>query len=318
MISHFKIDNRQLILQEKRNSATVWTHIEQPTEEQIQKISKEYQLPKDYLTAILDDSETSREEGLEQAVFHKAILILLQFPHEVVDDNGYIQFKTYPLSLIITTDQKILTVSNQPPLFFDFIHEQTLPINDMSTEMNIFLQVLWRLVISYNDGLKKIKRHLEHLEKQIQVSTENKQLYQLMNLQKSLVLFEAAAQGNYDTLMILSQTSIFTHNHAYRNNLHDVIVEVRQARTSIHIQLQLTQHMTDMFSAVVSNNLNNVMKILTSLTIVLTIPTIIGGIFGMNVSLPFSESKFAFFFISIITLLLCGIAIRYLKKNNLL
>lgn len=118
MISHFKIDNRQLILQEKRNSATVWTHIEQPTEEQIQKISKEYQLPKDYLTAILDDSETSREEGLEQAVFHKAILILLQFPHEVVDDNGYIQFKTYPLSLIITTDQKILTVSNQPPLFF--------------------------------------------------------------------------------------------------------------------------------------------------------------------------------------------------------
>lgn len=318
MISNFKINNRQLVLQDKKDADTVWTHIEKPSEEQIQQLSREYQLPKDYLTAILDDSENSREEGLEQAVFHKAILILLQFPHEVVDENGYIQFKTYPLSLIITTDQKILTVSNRPPLFFDFIHEQSLPVNDMSIEINLFLQVLWRLVISYNDCLKKMKRHLESLEKQIQVSTENKQLYQLMNIQKSLVLFESASQGNYDTLMTLSKTSVFTKSHAYQNNLHDVLVEVRQARASIHIQLQLTQHMTDIFSAVVSNNLNNVMKILTSLTIVLTIPTIIGGIFGMNVSLPFSKNESAFFFISVITLLLCWIAIRYLKKKNLL
>lgn len=318
MISNFEMTNQKLTLQDSKNASTIWTHIESPSETQIQTLIKEYQLPRDYLTAILDDAENSRAEGLEQVSFERAILLLLQFPHEVVDDSGYVHFKTYPLSLILTANHKILTVSNRPPLFLDFIHETPFPDSELNVETTVLFQVLWHLVTAYIDALKKIRRHLEKLEKQIQVSTENNQLYQLLNIQKSLVVFEAAAEGNYQTLIKLSQTSVFTKNHAYHTHLHDILVEVRQAKTSIHIQLQLTQHMTEIFSAVVSNNLNNVMKILTSLTIVLTIPTIIGGIFGMNVALPFSKHESAFFFIALATLLLCWLAVRYLKKKNLL
>lgn len=318
MFSYFTIEEQQLVEQPTADSSTIWTHIARPTEGEIHHLAKEYQIPQSYLTSILDDAENAREEGLQQSTFNQAVLILLQFPHETLSPNGYIRFETYPLSLIITPEQKIITVSKQPPLFFQFLREHLFPENDIRPSMNIFLQALWRLVTAYNHSLKKIKNQLDELERQIQVSTENKQLYQLLNLQKSLVLFEAATAANDKTLTILAQTKAFKENHAYHSHLHDILVEIQQAMTSVKIQLQLVEQMNNTFSAVVSNNLNNVMKILTSLTIVLTIPTIIGGIYGMNVSIPFAEHQYAFFFITALTTILCVLAIRYLKKNNLL
>lgn len=318
MYTYFTLKNQQLIMQEQQDESTLWTHIEKPTEQQTHQLAKKYNLPQDYLTSIWDDAENSREEGLQQEHFKKAILLLLQFPHETLSANGFLTYETYPLSLILTPDLKIITVSNQPPLFFSFIKEHLFPENDIRPELNIFLQVLWRLVLSYNHALKKIKLHIEEIEKQIQVSTENKQLYQVLNLQKSLVLFDAATKGNLETLTALAKTQTFQKHHAYKNHLHDILVEVQQAITSVSIQLKFVNQMNETFSAIVSNNLNNVMKILTSLTIVLTIPTIIGGIFGMNVALPFANHESAFLIISLLTLLLCIIAIGYLKKKNLL
>lgn len=318
MYTYFTLVNQQLVVQNQPDEATLWMHIEKPTETQIHQIAKEYDLPKDYLTSILDDAENSREEGLQQEIFKKTILILLQFPHETLSSNGFLTYQTYPFSLILTPDLKIITVSNQPPLFFKFVKEHVFPENDIRPEMNIVLQVLWRLVISYNHALKKIKAHIEELERQIQVSTENKQLYQVLNLQKSLVLFNAATNGNEKTLIALTQTKIFQDHHAYQNHLHDILVEVQQAITSVSIQLKFVNQMNETFSAIVSNNLNNVMKILTSLTIVLTIPTIIGGIFGMNVAVPLANIESAFLIISLLIIVLCVLAIGYLKKKNLL
>lgn len=318
MFSYFTIENRQLVEQAEPDLTTVWTHIANPAEQDIHQLAKTYQVPHSYFTSILDDAENAREEGLQQSTFNHGVLILLQFPHETLSSSGYIRFETYPLSLIITPEQKIITVSKRPPLFLHFLRTHHFPENDIEASMNIFLQALLHLVTAYNHSLKKIKTQLDTLEKQIQVSTENKQLYQLLNLQKSLVLFEAATAANDKTLTILSKTEKFKENHAYQGHLREILVEIRQAMTSVKIQLQLVEQMNSTFSAVVSNNLNNVMKILTSLTIVLTIPTIIGGIYGMNVSIPFAEHKYAFLFITLLTALLCVLAIRYLKKNNLL
>lgn len=318
MFSYFTISNQQLVEQPARESSTIWTHISNPSEKVIHQLAKEYNVPHSYFTSILDDAENSRSEGLQQLTFHKAVLVLLQFPHEVLSSSGFIRFDTYPLALIITPDFKIITVSKQPPLFFNFLREHVFPENDITPTMNLFSQVLWRLVTAYNHSLTKIKAQLDELEGQIQVSTENKQLYQLLNLQKSLVLFDAATAANFKTLKGLSETKMFEQQHAYHNHLHDILVEVSQAMTSVHIQLQLVQQMNNTFSAVVSNNLNNVMKILTSLTIVLTIPTIVGGVYGMNVPIPFAEHKNAFLFITFLTILLCAWTIAYLKKKNLL
>ena len=100
--------------------------------------------------------------------------------------------------------------------------------------------------------------------------------------------------------------------------MHDILIETKQAMTSANIHLKFANQMNDTFSAVVSNNQNNIMKILTSLTIVLTIPTIVSGLYGMNVSLPIENRADAFWILLAVTLVICYLTIRYLKKKGLL
>ncbi|WP_122645339.1 magnesium transporter CorA family protein [Enterococcus mediterraneensis] len=315
---YYTVDDQILVPHENKSADFLWLHVEKPTSQEISTLSEEYQLPIDYLSAILDDAENSRVEGLEQEKFKRPILLLLQFPYVSTSPSGYLQFETFPLSLIITADNKLISVSNRHPTFFSKVLKQPLPNNDMSNYINLIWQIVWRLVLSYNDHLRMIKDQVEKLEGQIQVSTKNKHLYQIMDIQKSLVFFEAATKANLQALNNLALSPEFQKNHAYRNHLHDILVETEQSMISARIHLKLVNQMTDIFSAIVSNNLNNVMKILTSLTIVLTIPTIIGGFYGMNVKLPFASRDDAFFLIAIGTLVFCYIAIYYLRKKNLL
>lgn len=317
MITHYFLEDNQLTVTEDIKKS-LWLHVEKPTAAEIELLSQKYELPKDYLTSILDDNENARAEGLQQEKFLIPVLLLLQFPYVSTSPSGYLQFNTYPLAMIITPQKRLITVCNYHMPFFKDILENPLPKNDMSSKLNLVLQILWHLALTYNQDLADLRRQVDKLEGQIQVSTENKHLYQLMDIQKSLVLFEAATKANFQTLTRLADTSEFQEHHAYHIHLHDILVETKQSMTSAKINLQLVSQMNETFSAIVSNNLNIVMKILTSLTIVLTIPTIIGGVYGMNVKLPFAESDNAFFLISGITIVICYLAIKYLKKRNLL
>ncbi|EOT41176.1 MULTISPECIES: magnesium transporter CorA family protein [Enterococcus] len=317
MITHYFLEDNQLTITEDIKKS-LWLHVEKPTAAEIELLSQKYELPKDYLTSILDDNENARAEGLQQEKFLIPVLLLLQFPYVSTSPSGYLQFNTYPLAMIITPQKRLITVCNYHMPFFKDILENPLPKNDMSSKLNLVLQILWHLALTYNQDLADLRRQVDKLEGQIQVSTENKHLYQLMDIQKSLVLFEAATKANFQTLTRLADTSEFQEHHAYHIHLHDILVETKQSMTSAKINLQLVSQMNETFSAIVSNNLNIVMKILTSLTIVLTIPTIVGGVYGMNVKLPFAESDNAFFLISGITIVICYLAIKYLKKRNLL
>lgn len=317
MITHYFLEDNQLTpIKDVKES--LWLHVEKPSPNEIDFLSQKYELPKDYLTSVLDDDENARAEGLNQENFRIPVLLLLQFPYVSTSPSGYLQFNTYPLALIITPDKKLITVCNYHMPFFKDILEKPLPKNDMSSKLNLVLQILWHLALTYNHDLADLRHQVDKLEGQIQVSTENKHLYQLMDIQKSLVLFEAATKANFKTLTKLANTTEFQDHHAYHNHLHDILVETKQSMTSAKINLQLVSQMNETFSAIVSNNLNIVMKILTSLTIVLTIPTIIGGIYGMNVKLPFAESDNAFLLITGLTIIICYVAIKYLKKRNLL
>lgn len=317
MIHSFTVQNQQL-LETTDNHESFWLHVEQPTHEEIQQLIATYKFPKDYLTAVLDDAENSRSEGLHQTTLKKSILLLLQFPYKSISPSGYLQFETFPLSIIVTPNRQIITVTNKSLPFLEELKKRPFLQNDMNNKMNVLLGVLWQVVTTFNRYLDLLKKELDDLEQQIQVSTENKQLFQIMNIQKSLVLFDAATTANLVTLSELEKTAFIQENHAYHNHLHDVVVETKQATTSANIHLKFATQMNNTFTSVVSNNLNNVMKILTSLTIVLTIPTIIGGVFGMNVALPFAKSENAFLIITGITIFLCYLVIRILKKKNLL
>lgn len=318
MIYYYTIDNNYLAKQDTIDQETLWLHVEKPTSQEINTLIKDYKLPKDYLTAVLDDEENSRSEGLNQQTMKKAALLLLQYPYEIKSPSGFQQYETYPLSLIVTPENRVITVTNYSPSFLKTLKNHHFKPNDNVPEMNILLEVLWQVDLSFNDCLEQTKDHLDSLEKQIKVSTQNEQLYQIMDIQKSLVFFDEATSANLKTLTVLANTELFQQNHAFKNHLHDILVETQQALTSANIHLKFATHMNDTFSSVVSNNLNNVMKILTSVTIVLTIPTIIGGIYGMNVRLPIAEWPNAFWIIMLVTVIISWFTIKILKKKNLL
>lgn len=318
MITYYTIKNEEISLATKETKDIAWLHLETPTQAEIKEICQQYQLPSDYITAVLDDVENARTEGLSQTSFQHPILIVVEFPFVSTSPSGQIQYLTFPLSLIITPDHHLISVANHRPPFFQQVLTTPIPQNDMSPKMNLMLSILWELVLGFNQHLEEINRQVNHLEKQIQISTENKRLYEIMDIQKSLVFFEASTTKNYQALEKLFNAAAFSDHHALHNHLHDILVETKQAVSTSRIYMKLVNQMTEMFSAIVSNNLNNIMKILTSLTIVLTIPTIVGGLYGMNVKLPLANQDWAFLLIMAVTIVLCIIVMIILKKKNLL
>lgn len=318
MINYLKIEKGQLIPTHSDTNETVWISLEKPTEDEINQLVTTYKLPKDYITGALDDNENSRFEGLHQAIIEEPALMLLQYPHATISPSGYAQLDTFPFAIILTAEGKVITVINNSADFLNQIFTDPFPDSQLPIQETLILYLSWQLSTCYNRFLKELIRQTNKLEGELKVSTENSQLYQMMDIQKSLVYFESAINSNLEVLTMLYNARIFTDPRAHLPRLHDILVETKQAATTTKIQLKLVDKVSDTFSAIVSNNLNNVMKILTSLTIVLTIPTIIGGIFGMNVKLPFANREDAFFWIFVVTTATCIFVIRRLKKRNLL
>ncbi|WP_165003107.1 MULTISPECIES: magnesium transporter CorA family protein [unclassified Enterococcus] len=318
MIKYFSIDNQMLYHADSESEETIWYCVEHPTAEEIHQLTHQFQIPTDYITSILDDAENSRAEEFNQEKLTKPALLLLQYPFAKTSPSGYFQVDTYPFSIIVTPKKKLITITNHEPLFLKKVFNQNFPENDVSVNLNIFLQFLWQLAFSYNNYLATLQENCDKLEEQLQVSTENKHLYQIMDIQKSLVYFREATASNLETLKILAQNKLFLENHALKNHLRDVIIETEQAMTTSRIQLKLVEQMNQTFSAIVSNNLNNIMKILTSLTIILTIPTIIGSLYGMNIKLPIAERDDAFIWLILFMVFLCVLTTYYLKKGKFL
>ncbi|MFV0559653.1 MAG: magnesium transporter CorA family protein [Enterococcus sp.] len=318
MIHYLSLKEHQLTKQEKEDAQTIWYLVEDPSFKEIDELTHKFNMRADYITSILDDAENSRTEDFLQEEFTHPALLLLQYPELLSSPSGYLQLNTYPFSIVITPQKKIITIMKHEPQFLKKVMTHFYENNDISNSLKIFFQLMWEITISYNYYLATIRKQCDLLESQLQVATENSQLYQMMDIQKSLVYFEQATTSNMHALQKIASHPTFEKNHGLKNHFHDILIETEQAMTSSKIQLKLVDQMNSTFSAIVSNNLNNIMKILTSLTIVLTIPTIIGGLYGMNVKLPFAGRDDAFFWIGLITILICILSIRYLKKKHLL
>lgn len=314
MINYFKESNHTFLPDQSNSKEIVWISVNAPTAEEISQLVDQYHLPSDYITAILDDNENARFEGSYKDYSEKPTLLLLQYPKKVESPSGYLQFDTFPFAVILTTDKQIITVSKDTPPFIQQMNDWLSSTETFSLQEELILKVSWHISHSYNQYLDQLIKKTNQLEGELQISTENSQLYQIMDIQKSLVHFESALTANLAVWNLVYPEKKATH----KSQLHDILIETKQALATSKVQLQLVDKISETFSAIVSNNLNNVMKILTSLTIVLTIPTIIGGLFGMNVKLPFSNREDAFWWIFIITLGLCVFVIRKLKKRNLL
>ena len=285
-----------------------WINLTHPNEEELQVVTDLLHVEPDFLRAALDEEETSRidvEEG--------QTLIIIDTP-AVEKSETAVVYSTAPLGIIVT-ESNIITVSlRESSVIRDF--EEGL-VRGVSTnkKTSFILHILLRVAKRYLQYLKQIDKIYNHMERQLHKSQRNKELLQLMDLEKSLVYFNTSLKANEVTLEKILRGRIVTLYEEDQDLLEDVLIEVRQAIEMANIYSSIISRMMDAFASVISNNLNVIMKVLTSITILLTIPNIIFSFYGMNVAgLPWDQYFWVPIIMAVVLILVVGFI---LKKKDL-
>lgn len=311
MIRYYKSINLKL---EKLNEyeRSCWINLTEPTSNEIDEICELLELDRDVITAALDDEESSRIEYDEDYT-----LILIDIPFDMSDSrtSNYI---TIPLGIILAKDNIITICSKQTRIMNDFIVGH---VKDFYTFMRtrFILQVLYRNANYYLLYLRRINKTTNDIEQEIYKSMKNKELLQLLQLEKSLVYFSTSLTANEATLDRLLKQNIVKQYLEDQDLLEDVIIENKQALQMSKIYGDILSRIMDAFSAIISNNQNNVMTYLTIVTIIMAVPTIISGLWGMNVGgIPFAESPMGFWWVVILTMLVVILSTIYLIRQKLL
>ena len=312
MIQIFKTNNDNKTLKQLDNiEPGCWINIVAPSDEELILISNKTNVSLDLLKASLDDEETSRID-----IEDNAISIIVDIPFTEMEDNS-LTYDTYPLS-IIHTDKHLITVClKNSKVLTDFINGRIKSFFTFK-KSRFTLQILNRISTYYLLYLRQIDKKSLMIEKRLHKSMKNRELIQLHSLEKSLVYFSTSLKANEITLEKMLKLDIMQRYEEDKDILENVIIENKQAIEMTEIYSNILASTMDFFASVISNNLNIVMKVLASVTILMAIPTIIGGIFGMNVWLPFSaDDPSAFYFIMFITFLICGIVAWVLYKKDM-
>lgn len=253
-----------------------WVHLTYPSEDELEQVITKLNVDPGLLRAALDEEETSRIDSEEDQT-----LIIIDLPSVEKDDA--VIYSTIPLGILMTPKQIITVCLKESSIIQDF---QEGVVKGVRTEQktNFLFRILLRVASRYLQYLKQIDKIYNYMERQLYKSQRNKELIQMLDLEKSLVYFNTSLKANEVTLEKILRGRIITLYEEDHDLLEDVLIEVRQAIEMTNIYSSIISGMMDAFASVISNNLNVIMKVLTSITILLTIPNIIFGFYGMNIT----------------------------------
>jgi magnesium transporter len=181
----------------------------------------------------------------------------------------------------------------------------------------MLLQILEKVVQNFLEYLKEINNQRNVLEQKLYASNRNEELLNIMRIQKSLVYFVTALRSNELLMMKLERTNFLSLTEDEREVLNDLIVDTSQALEMANVYTTILSSTMDAFASIISNNLNNVMKRLTSITIILSLPILVTGIYGMNVDIPYQHSHHAFYIPVILSISISVIIGWYFMKKKL-
>ncbi|HNU88562.1 MAG TPA: magnesium transporter CorA family protein [Ferruginibacter sp.] len=309
MIQYFKNTDHQTISIDKIDSA-VWVNVLPPLkQEEFTELSEAMDIPVDFLKDSLDIDERSRYE-----IDDNVKLIVIKTPTENnsfnLSDAFYI---TIPICIILTNNRIVTVNSFENEAIKKFLNSFQHRNPD---HMNMMvLKIFEKITSNFQDYLKEINTRRNSLEQKLYDSNRNEELLQLMRIQKSFVYFITALRSNELLMMKMSRTNILKLTEDEKDFLDDLIVETSQALEMANTYTTILNSTLDAFASIISNNQNEVLKRLTTLTIFLSIPILIASIYGMNVPIPYSESHLAFWIPVILSIVILGLAVwNYLKR----
>jgi len=276
-----------------------WLHVINPSAKEINRLTKKYGVPIEFLTDPLDVDERARIETED-----KCTLIILRIPYH--DSEGEVPYITVPVGIILL-ESLIITVCSRKNTVLTSEKEGRIRNLHTAKKTRFVLQVFYKTATEFLRYLKQINAQTNTIENELQKSTRNRELIKLLNIEKCLVFFTTSLRADEIMMERISRSKVLRMYTDDQDILEDVIVEYRQAIEMTNIYSNILSGMMDAFASVISNNLNVVMKLLTLITIIISVPTLIASIYGMNVGLPFQDQQWAFILILAVALLLSGV-----------
>ena len=287
-----------------------WIMMTNPTVEELQEVAGETIDIAD-LRAALDDEEYSRIE-LEDGY----VLILVDIPTTEVRHEARV-YTTIPLGILMTDTQIITVCTEETPILMHFIERR---VREFSTKkrMRFVYQILFRTASTYQSTLRIIDKKRTEIEEGVGEKTEDADLIQMHELESTLVYFATSLRANGVVLERLSRYKRIEQFPEDMELLEDVIVENQQAVEMTSIYKDILNGTRELLSSLMDNRMNNIMKVLTSITLVMAFPTVITGLFGMNVDVPLSGTPFAFAIIILAVVVICVFILYLLKRKKML
>ena len=259
----------------------VWVKAIDPTPEEVQKLVN-WGIDADYINYSLDLDEMPRIERDEDYTF-----ILIRIPHSQPESD--IPYTTIPLGIMIKGNI-IVTICRYEKEMFKVLANGKYRLLKTGKRYRFALYIFLETATRYLAHLREINRMTETIEDQLQKSTRNREVLELLKYQKSLTYFATALRSNEVMMERVQRTQIFNYYEEDQDLLEDVLTENQQAIQMTSINAEILSSMMDAFASIISNNLNGVMKALAALTIIVSLPGTVAGFFGMNVILPLSDT----------------------------
>jgi len=259
-----------------------WINLTYPSEDELNTVATALDLEPTFLRAALDEEESSRIDSEDDQT-----LIIIDVPW--MEQQNAVVYSTLPMGIILAQKNIITVTLKETPILKDF-QDGLIKAADTGKRTQFILYILLQVAKRYLQYLKQIDKIYNYMERQLYKSQRNKELTQLLDLTKSLVYFSTSLKANEVSLEKILRGRIVPLYEEDHDLLEDVLIEVRQAIEMANTYSTIISNAMDAFSNIISNNLNGIMKVLTSLTILLEVANMVYSFYGMNVlGLPFDQ-----------------------------
>ena len=314
MIQLFETKNNRIIEKQPEfgggiNLKDQWIHLENPTDREIELIERVTGVDESLLKAALDEEERARIE-----VDDGDTLVLFDIP-TIEEEEDYYSYSTMPLGVIATKNSIITVRLKENSVINNFMSGRVKGLKTAKRDFFLY-QLLYHTHVKYLQYLRQIDRSSQRIQTELHRATKNKELVQLLDLEKSLVYFSTSLRGNSIVIERLSRMNRSRNDEEAEELIEDVVIENRQAMDMCNIYSDILASTMSTYASVISNNQNSIMKTLTIMTVIISVPTLFASFWGMNTGVPFQGKQYGFWVVLGLSAIVASIVGYFITRHN--
>ncbi len=290
------------------NLKNKWIHLENPTDREIELIERVSGVNEDLLKAALDEEERARIE-----IDDGDTLVLFDIP-TIEEEEDYYSYSTMPLGVVLTKSTIITVCLRENSVIHTLMSGRAKGVDTSKREFFLY-QLLYYTHVKYLQYLRQIDRSSQRIQTELHKATKNKELIQLLDLEKSLVYFSTSLRGN--SIVIEKATKLSKKlDDESEELIEDVVIENRQAIDMCKNYQDILASTMSTYASVISNNQNSIMKTLTIMTVIISVPTLFASFWGMNTGVPFEGKGYGFYIVLALSVVVASIVGYFITRYN--